>query len=85
MPDEKPVEKEAPKRSAKMVGCPGCTAVDTDGKECAPGNLNQCTISQSHVTGWKPGACLGCKRLAAKEPCASGNAALCAVAWSRNR
>jgi len=74
-----------PKRAKTHLDCPGCVAVDVDGKSCAPGNLKYCVSAQSKVKGWKPGTCAGCKLLANGLPCQSGNAKVCAVAWERNK
>ena len=66
-------------------GCPGCVAVDVDGKPCAPGNLAHCTAIQGEQSGWVPGSCVGCHVIANGGACVSGNAKRCAVAWFRNR
>ena len=72
-------------RAPGYEGCPGCVAVNRDGKACAPGNLAYCTAVQANAPGWKPGNCAGCLLRADGKPCASGNGAKCAVAWLRNR
>ena len=73
------------KRAEGYEDCPGCVAVVSKKKLCAPGNLSYCTASQGNASGWTPGACVGCLQLADGKPCASGNARICAVAALRNR
>ena len=72
-------------RAPGYENCPGCVAVDRDGKTCAPGNLSYCAATQANASGWNPGSCVGCLQLADELPCASGNAKICAVAWLRNQ
>ena len=72
-------------RAEGYEGCPGCIAVKSGDKPCAPGNLSYCTAVQGNTPEWSPGSCIGCSLLVDEEPCQSGNAKVCPVAWLRNR
>jgi len=78
-------KKKPTNRAPGYEGCPGCVAVDVDGKPCAPGNLRYCTAAQPSNPDWKVGECLGCKLLAEGKDCVAGNAKLCPIAWVRNK
>jgi|GEM_PF-4323396 len=72
-------------REKTALGCPGCTPVDVDNRPCEPRNAGFCLAARAKAAGWKRGACAGCKLLADGLPCQSGDARVCAVAWSRNK
>lgn len=79
---QEPVEKS---RAASHLGCPGCVAVDRGDRVCSPGNLKFCVSAKAKLKGWKAGTCEGCLLIADGNPCQSGNAKKCAVAWERNK